>query len=209
MVVKYVLGALAVGLVVWGVAGHFRTSAAKARADDVREMLDSTRVEMERAQAMRHEAIAERMQADSVRQADSAVVATQLAGLRDDLEIMSDSSTALLAKLDMGSLPPPVGNVIRVLQFEAEACRTALELADSLHTLCGERLASRDSTIADLYLEIAEKDTLLHAEIALVETYRGLANPNWLTRIRQALPTMGVAAGIGLAIGIAIAAAGS
>ena len=207
---KYLLGALAVGLVVWGVAGQFRTSAARARADDVRAMLDSTQVEMAKAQAERHDAIADRMRADSARVVDSTELAGRLANARYDMIVLEDSSRTLLRRLSraLDSLPDSaratVDNVVRVLASEVEACRAGLELADSLHTLCGERLEARDSTIADLNLTVAEQTSMLHAEIALRETYRGLANPGFLERIRQALPAVGVALAVGIAIGLSI-----
>lgn len=207
---KYLIGAVLVALVAWGIVGQLRMSAAKARADDVREMLDSTRVEMERAQAQRHEAIAERMTADSARQEERGELLARLEVARMDMDRFSDTSDSLRQQLVtvLDSLPDStratVSNVVRVLTFEARACRTALGLADSLHILCGERLASRDSTIADLNLTVMEQDSLLHAEIALVETYRALASPNWLERIRQALPWVGVALAVGLGIGVGL-----
>lgn len=163
------------------------------------------------ARAQRDSAIAGRSALDLLHREDSAKTASELARTRTRLAILTDSSRTLKGRLDSllaadSTLPPDVrgaiGAAFRSLTAENVECRAALDLSDSLHTLCGKRLAARDATIADLSVTVADADTALDAQKALTETYRRLASPPWLERLRQSLPYVTAAAVFGVLAGL-------
>ena len=210
---KYALGVILVILAGWAITGQLGWSRAKAAAETRRADLEEVRGEMEALRAGRDTVIAAREELDERRRADSAELAGELTRTRARLTRATASSRAQTLRLDSllaaDSLLPDtvrgaIGAAFRSLTEENVACRASLDLADSLHSLCGQRLASRDSTIADLRLTVVETDSLLHAQTALTETYRSLASPPWYERLRRGLPWIAGAVGLGVVVGLAL-----
>ena len=192
----YLLGALAVLLIggFW-LRAHDARLQAVATADRTRDSLALATRFQDSVEALRAEKDAIAAHRDSVLRDSLATVRRSLHRARDETAHLTSDLEALLAADTTvpDTLRLAIGHTLTALTARAETCDAALSLADSVASVCSQRLAVRDSTVADLR-------GLLTAQTGLTEQYRRAARPSLLARLWGHLPWFVVGAALGVVI---------